>query len=1637
MVCVDIKKYMWDLFPYYKRLWEMSEEEMQTFLSLLEKKWYTLESFLDEVSKKFPETKDYNDYVAKWYEMSKMMKSNMYAYINKNIKKNMVENTKKMIEKIINEKDKIKREQYIKELQKNIKRWDDVANLFDELVTDISLSKEEKQELTKLFYWDTELEKLLQDKDIRWLQNYYKNLDKKAAQYDLENADAALTTLNSHTYFLEKVKDKIFFADKTTVERNTKRIYKDWFRDFSNLYDIRNESKFKYWDILNQLRKENKTEEYNISEILNQINQQRWTNYKFVWFVNKDTALLQDSEWNVFVVNTWMFQQDIDTIINYFSADIGWEYWMKDFTHAKEITKNKFWEDIANNISDVEKVAYIEEQYKELKKRFDEWKLWDLTKEEVQELISWLEKEADSLIEDNLIRYTELVHKFPEYITGKLEHRFWENVLSTFWINSYLVNLLSNIELIEEYSPELATMIKKILRVNETKVKDLQIDLLKKLNTLITENPKIVDEIEQYEPMMVVLDTLQKRIKNLETDKWIKLEDEFYMYYQKELLNLDNYEDKLIKFKNYINQYLENIGKWDYKITDEQIMVQRNLFERSKNAFSKEWYVWYAFLKYWIDTSIRVPFKYKIKTDLQVITREFVKAYPKLDENILYDKIIDIFSKNKNLIVWFNNLRSTFEPFDKAYQESVWSQYSLIDILLQKAWMNENNIKRIKGDLYWKSVFWDNKWYEVIWIIRDIYYKTSMTLFGGKGLSIAFQNLYTIPESLSLYQIKNPWQYKEFLNILNELNNQKIKKKLEQEIFSPLENEIIKYSENNKLTWDIRIANKFNLWLYKILKKFNLNSLADAVLNKKLVQQLNWVIFNPAGVVDELAKKTFVKDKIFDYVLNDAWIDMNELKLLVDKANKWDLEALATINKLIDDANEKALVEYTRLYKVAYHAGLTRNSFSRHIFLNIFSSWWSKKFASYMTDIFITPIRDAATIYRITWSTKAATASLFSSLVKSKRLQAILKQLYMASFLIYNIHKDTEVDWDEVKAIKEALIPFQAFQSFVLTRAIGKAIDYWLIAYKDDADFWKTLLWTLHWFWQAVFSNFMKDVKYFWQLVWQPAIYLAMWKDDQAIYTFFYNLVNAANTTLSYNMFDQYKWVYTTRFDSKTRLWLLEWALWFPLTKWWEEKWDLVNENKYKEFLKKWMSSIVKDYKLSFLWSYYAASYSYKFTKLWQQLDSDVDFKIMKETWEIPDSLLEDDKSINKLYNFITKSDYLQWWNLEWWTTEWQWKLWLIFNELQEKWYDLNKLIVIVNSSLIKWDTQTALKLLAWLDTKAGATMITAYMAQKEYQSLVNNLKTSLWVKKISDIPQDTLRQIKVNIIKKYLPVLEWLDKHLHSKVSWYYIQKTYWDNKDLYTNDIKKDMELELFAELIDLQKTDFNNQLFTSIPAKLLRDTDKENFQPMLDRLWNLIDNLWVSSTTKTIAKTALLYANLNKVKDLLLSNPDKYWPYVNKLADLIWETDKRIQANPEILEWLFSNNTKVKPNRFGLVDTKPAKLARHIKKEISKLKELTLKLPTYKPKAFSKIKYSVYNPKTLKTNIKIDANKIWIRREKLKPINPGQLRTEILRTREKYIKAKRARKPKTKPVGKTYKKTKPNKATRTKIKPSRVNR
>ena len=980
-------------------------------------------------------------------------------------------------------------------------------------------------------------------------------------------------------------------------------------------------------------------------------------------------------------------------------------------------------------------------------------------------------------------------------------------------------------------------------------------------------------------------------------------------------------------------------------------------------------------------------------------------------------------------------------------------------------WKMRNLTYRIKMTAFgwkWISIAMQNltsnflEWASLFWHYEDTYKEFHKALISLKDTNPSLFKIYKDVFSASETEITKyvdeqqhdiftkmrVFFLNKYYNSLHKLFDKKTVSQVENELSSVLKkeapdniNELLKewkadvyeYIDRNKLK---EIIDKYNIpirWEDLLTTKWReavLNEILDTLRAQRLAEAVEWkwtklvaFITNPAGVIDDFSKDAFLKRGIYNKVIHDRWININEFKTLVEEVRKWNTEARNKLEKLLIDVQSDVLKEYNSFFKVAYASWLTRNNFSRWFWLNHFASWWSKKFGDYLYHIFLTPIRTSVTVAKHTWSIKAGMEAGLISLMTDQKFQAFLRQLWILQVAAYNLDKWDEVDvplWD---FIKENTLIWQSINTFVITRAFKEAVRSAKIASENGYNF---ALWALFGL-QALLRNVFAEPRFILSLpvTLLADVYEEWFKPDRLLEITKLWLFNKMNSTFLYNILDYYKWAYSETIDLKDDVHFIEWLFWINLTEYSDYKWELT---KTKQIL----SALKNKNPFHDIW-FGALFYSderreLEANELFETLRKDTtiqQLKVKPQLWSNNPEVVE------QLWNEVMKA-----WLLRWWGPGDKWELVkspelnMLFEELREKWYNPDLMVKAIRHWIVTWNDREVAKVLTLLDSKWKSVILLSYVLKSEYQRLKKEYKEYLWVK---SLPVEAEQEIKEKILRYWIPFMARLNKQFHVKLISNYIEHKYKDVEKWYTEkwklreNINDMIQTRLFASVVNETETGYKSFIFDSAPVKKVRDIIKNTPDDRkVEALWKYFDKLSSLVPTKEwemITKAAILYANKSLIGRLLKEHPEKYRKAALKLAEVIFDVDDELdQLTLESLWWRRWSAWR-RLARWDKLTKEQRKLWKDIKEWVSKLARDILKNPSIRDRYLKRLYKKIdLDYKPFDYEPRIDEPKFRYER-------PRDIQSKILEVKRKYLKSKRARRPKTSDIKKALKQAKSN--------------
>ena len=812
--------------------------------------------------------------------------------------------------------------------------------------------------------------------------------------------------------------------------------------------------------------------------------------------------------------------------------------------------------------------------------------------------------------------------------------------------------------------------------------------------------------------------------------------------------------------------------------------------------------------------------------------------------------------------------------------------------------------------------------------------------------------------------------------------------------------------------------------------------------------------------IDELSKlyDTISNVKKLNYDMEEAKAIWNkdeykrlrtEYEELVDNwwiANYQDAER--KFKNYLEVIRETATSKYQSFFKSSRSLWLSRNTLSHYWFINFFNSWGSKTAAEYIYWTVWKAYKEAmlsAKLYS-DWNKFWSFMSAFTnSLLTSPQFNSFIRELWYWIKLAYLTSK-ADKDNNNLAPIDEVIqttVAGQWFSSNSITRWILAAIKGFEISKEEWDPTSRALeMWMLNWVLSAS-HNALIELKY---VIW-PTInamveqlkkdpknqWIINWVEDTInsyvdMYVSTYQTSFVSN--LWYYLYDKYQGITYDRPDARQWYNVFEAISWIPISKY-SDRMGKLEDYRYISDLIENPSQAISNLSSKFLGFYYGLSPQIKKDRFIDALNKDETFLKIRDNWDI--SMLADkviyDKDPSWIYTKYIKDAYTALWqsDLLWgWTLEnnWHWTynhwIQLIFNDLREKWYNIDTVLKMIDDWLIRWKTKAKEQLaVLWL-SKAAYSSLAAYNAQLYYKILKRNYLQSSWLKKV---PDDELNKIKAEILSRYSSILAQWDKQFHIDLLDKYIKDTYNTNPlyQYYASSNGKRSRVwdyiytRLFTEIADLSKIDWQPSLFDSMSATLFKDISDKDVPSKMDDFFKTIDSFWfIWHQWKNVMKAGILYSNRNRLKMLLNS---KYWkdfqPAADKLASIIRSYAQDIKNAPNMLNWLVWWRHKVSIHTVANKSYKSP--ATKIFNWIQDLANQIVKLPQYRnipvKSALRKIEIALQKMPDIKIPNNIPTiNKL---KEDIKTLQTKSLKTNALKTRKAKPKIARVRKPSMKAI------------------------
>ena len=1481
-------------------------------------------------------------YVAKLgSELRSMVTSHTMAAISNAVNESIYSNAAKIVEEALASKSpKTILDMRIRELEEALSKTD-----LDSMIID----KEILDQLKGLVNMDwRKLKKALWD--------LKQELDLRKAYFEMNKKDWAYTLASQADSIEAKMVDDVYFVNKATLqkERSIANQLLEW-KTYYKLRDVFNDRIAKYQDFVDKLHARQASKDINakikeIKEVVQKINENTWR--KADVKVSGDLVIIK-SENGIMALpieDLWLYQP---SDIRRFFANIDWEMSAASFWDEVENSMKMADDDIADNIDQASMTML-------------NWVPDGMTAEQAQKALEHIEAEIHSLesqADDLVNAIIDRIWNMNQELSGKMKHHLTTYLLEYAAIRMFWEGLLTNLELLKERNPELYAYMQRFNMFSDAVLREIG-------NAYVQAHRQItkaaIADFKNDLPYWVV------------RELWIELPEEY------KAKIIEAYKawqaDWVIKFLNEL-WYIDDIGKARSQY--------RNTYNRLRQSFAHDgrWAVMYLQSKYWGIANAALNAEAVAERLANLLAEQIADIAPgvKLDEIVfaLTRQYMEYFNDIKNFTTFLTKVRSSMQALDQALlastgnflniQLSRKAVSSYFAYALEQTGIVWRQAERIISDLYWHSFWADNGFWSVIGKMRAVAYQFLTNIFSLKWLWISAQNfVFQSIEWATLYKPLSD-EAGKILKLLNEIEDPALRAEIEEMLWRGFywddifQSEAVKWLEEQRQPLYIKLA------MY-------LDALTKSTTPSKIAQ---WIMNAPA-VADKLSDIFVARDAIVNAIIDELWLSAKGFEMLVKEANAGNRSAAKRLKQLVTRIKELATTEYQQFYKAADHSGFTRNSFSRYVSINFFSSWWSKKLGEYVYNLFAKPIKSYRFHAKLGWHLDGA-AALARTFLEEPRLHALMKQVYLMADMMYNIDKGHEEERDNLQLYAEGLTIWQAFVSFVLTRGLANFLE----GMQADAPLDARLMYAISRGFETLSKNFMREAQLFLSLP-GSGIWAGL-STDWDVKAMRYNMSNWALTntmnTFLYNMYDFYWGIYKPRLDRQEELGVIEGLLWLPLTQRWDKKWELYRIKKIYQAMSNPKQFFNDMFTFRILGNFYGRVPEYIDKESRKILDADINLQRILGKWIMPESWYYNKTKQDQLRRVITRSDLLSDRDLDKSGNVFAGELQLVFKELQMQWVDPQTIIDQLTQAK-KLKEKDAIRLAAIAKTKAASSVLVAYAMQQERKQWINNNKKAWEVDK-------TLK--KGEILEKYLPLLMWFNKQVHSDMAGLYIKETYKDKwivwKLLKNTKLKNALMLRLFAEVVDSNEADFDEQVFLSVPVLMSKDVNNDNLLDFIGETWGMVNTLPVSNQTKLMLKAAMLYANLDKAKDII-SQYDKYWVVADKVAELIWDVNDQLTHVPDLWGWVWRIR-KIKSPKW-------TQTAKKIKDSLIETSNDLLSNGRLRNAALTRI-YSKLNMqyKPFKYNIQVDELKIW--RPKLKWFTSPNLNTA-----SKKLKPKRWRLP-----------------------------
>lgn len=1025
--------------------------------------------------------------------------------------------------------------------------------------------------------------------------------------------------------------------------------------------------------------------------------------------------------------------------------------------------------------------------------------------------------------------------------------------------------------------------------------------------------------------------TLQKmfpeKMKQLEWLWWFRNFYETVLKWKSQPEMLDSVRKFLTDKWMSINSSTELLNKYD--------MVRRQI-DRALNWEIVEWLVTMkALYSIAIDDWASVKWRWIFEDIINKTTDMIVKTYDKWFavswdavkkeiEKIVRNYFVE-WPNKFNLAHWLSESFESFKLLDDVqtwlkqnfFKDKLWFKV-FQDLLTETFW---NDWKRIYRELFKDET--QKLPTKILKWIRQARYLLA-TSYTGSWAYIAMQNVLSwVVEWTSRWKLSKN-SYNDFVWFLDNLkkvadgDSDTVLKQLLEEIWYG------EFSHDVLTNWIQKTMEVERTWLAHWLP----NKIADAIyyvatkmdkdispLRRQKIQSIVSWWFIP--MADKVVEWAVLSKSIYNLVLSEKNISirqLNEFLNLYKKAGTPSAkQAIATkIADILSSAKREANYRYSQFYTSWVNKAMVRNNRSRHIWINMFTAWSSKKIWQYFYNWILKPALDTYHIYKkYDLSHKEAMAMLSRSFLNDHLASQFIAMVWLWKYGS-KLMLDDDVDSESLGTIARWASPlWQAINANFITHSLRNFTSWYSEARKQDKDMAFSMI---NWAKNASYTvlwQFAKDVKLFSNAAnayfWAKTQWLT---EAQAGRIMMNQVMKRAMNNVLYNVYDIYQWIEYEKSNLSKASWLLDVIIWEPITAWerWQRDWiDRVYwEKGIKEDDTVWtlvsqMRSNTKDSLL--FWSLNVRNQNAMI------LLDNVKNKLAKD-WTYMKlvnndvSWLSDELKLI-IFNNMSKGKYRNNFRRIEWDERNMDKMWnnaaLILNDMAGEWIDVNKFVKLLTSDVLSDKMEAGLILRAVNNTESESAVVLSYYMNTLYEALKKEYKDTTWAKKIDD---DVLDNIKVRIATLFWPLMLQLDKSQKNDLMVEYIKEAYptedkalWDGE---TTSAKRALTLQLMAADLDSWEAEWDKSRFNNIWALMLKDIP-DNLAPKT--IWEYFD--WIgtqgdiSDETKSVMMAGILYWNRSRLMKLFADEEfrKKAEPWLKKLAELIWDTDERLQTSDDI--------------------------------------------------------------------------------------------------------------------------------------------